>query len=143
MALDDDHVDGCAPKSTWLDEALSQFTFIATWRERQKTRRLCAALVALYREFEAQKPDSVAGDRYAQIIERFTGADHSLVIRSLRLAEESFASWPIERPLNLRDIAQYLAVTDGLKTDIAVSGVRSRLVDCVIDTVAAEIPADL
>jgi hypothetical protein len=61
----------------------------------------------------------------------------------MRRAQESFADWPTERPLNFQDVVQYLAVTDCLKIDIAVAGVRSRIVDFVIDIVAHVIPRDL
>jgi hypothetical protein len=61
----------------------------------------------------------------------------------MQRAEESFATWPVERPLNFRDIVQYMAVTDCLKTDIAVSGVRSRVVEFAVDIVPKLIPADL
>ena len=44
---------------------------------------------------------------------------------------------------NFRDIVQYIAVTDCLKSDISADAVCSRVVDFVFDIVPEIIPADL
>ena len=80
-------------------------------------------------------------ERYACVIAKRSGADPCTVRKIMRRAEESFATWPVERPLNFRDVVQYVAVK--LKIDIAVTGVHSRVVDFAIDIVAEMIPADL
>ncbi len=78
-----------------------------------------------------------------QVVERRICADPRAASKIMRLVKEGFAQWPTERPLNFRDVVQYLAVTDCLKIDIAVAGVRSRIVDFVIDIVGHVIPRDL
>jgi len=88
-------------------------------------------------------PQASQSERYARFIELRSGATPSTVLTVMRRAAESFADWPNERPLNFRDVVQYLAVTDCLKIDIAVAGVRSRIVDFVIDIVGQVIPRDL
>lgn len=142
QTFDDSRAVGCEPKTAWF-ESLRPFNFVATLRERSKARRLCAAVLTLYRQIATELPQSLPGERYSLVMARYSGAAPGVVIRGMRLAAESFASWPAERELTLRDIAQYLALTDGLKNDIAVSGVRSHAVDCMINTVASQIPADL
>src|SRR5882672_3061449 len=112
-------------------------------RERKQIRRVCAESLNLYRQVEIEMPQASNTDRYARVIQRRSGADADAAIEFMRRAEESFASWPIERPLNFRDIVQYMVVTDGFKADIAVDGVRSRVVDFAIDIVPQMIPADL
>jgi hypothetical protein len=128
---------------SWLEDTLRRFNFIAAMRDRKQIRRICKESLDLYRQIEIEMPQASNQDRYARLIEKRSGADAEAVLRIMRRAEESFATWPIERPLSLRDIVQYMVVTDGFKTDIAVDGVRSRAVDLAIDIVPEMIPADL
>jgi hypothetical protein len=127
----------------WLENMLRRFNFFAATRERKQIRRICEESLKLYRQIEIEMPQASIQDRYARVIERRSGADADAVLKFMRRAEESFATWPIERPLSLRDIVQYMVVTDGFKSDIAVDGVRSRAVDLAIDIVPQMIPADL
>jgi len=87
-------------------------------------------------------PQASDAERYATVIERRGVADPGAVHKLMRRAE-SFASWPVKRPLNFRDIVQYIAVIDCLKTDISVDAVCSRVLDFVFDIVPEIIPADL
>jgi hypothetical protein len=128
---------------SWLEDMLGRLNFIAAMRERKYIRRVCAESLQLYRQIEIEMPQASNTDRYARVIEIRSGADADAALKFMRRAEESFATWPIERPLNFRDIVQYMVVTDGFKTDIAVDGVRSRVVDFAIDIVPEMIPADL
>jgi len=57
----------------------------------------------------AAGPQASHTDRYARVIQRRSGADADAAIEFMRRAEESFASWPIERPLNFRDITSVAA----------------------------------
>jgi hypothetical protein len=132
-----------AAKSSWLEDALRPLNFVATMRERRQIRRFCDESLMLYRQVEAQMPQASQTERYGRFIELRSGVAPGSVSTVLRRAAESFADWPNERPLNFRDVVQYLAVTDCLKIDIAVAGVRSRIVDFVIDIVGHVIPRDL
>ncbi len=127
----------------WLEQTLRRFNFIGAMREREQIRRICTEALALYRQVEIEMPHASSTDRYAHFIERHSGANGAAALKIMRRAEESFATWPNERPLNFRDIVQYLVVTDGFNTDIAVDGVRSRAVDFAVDIVPQMIPADL
>jgi hypothetical protein len=143
MPNGDGEISEGAAKSSWLEETLRPLNFVATMRERRQIRRFCEESLKLYRQVEAQMPQSSQTERYGRFIELRSGATPATVLTVLRRAEESFADWPNERPLNFRDVVQYLAVTDCLKIDIAVAGVRSRIVDFVIDIVGHVIPRDL
>jgi len=132
-----------AAKSSWLEDTLRPLNFVATMRERRQIRRFCDESLMLYRQVEAQMPQASQTERYGRFIELRSGVAPGSVPTVLRRAAESFADWPNERPLNFRDVVQYLAVTDCLKIDIAVAGVRSRMVDFVIDIVGHVIPRDL
>lgn len=138
------------PKSNWLHDTLRGFNFVAVMREfvavmreRNQIRRICERLLGLYRQVEFDMPQASPTERYARVIEQSLGADPSTVRKILRRTAESFAAWPVERPLIFRDVVQYIAVTDGLKIDIAVDGVRSRIVDVVLAVAAEVIPGNL
>jgi hypothetical protein len=143
MPNGDGEISDGAAKSSWLEEALRPLNFVATMRERRQIRRFCDESLKLYRQVEAQMPQASQTERYGRFIELRSGVTAAAVLTVMRRAEESFADWPTERPLNFRDVVQYLAVTDCLKIDIAVAGVRSRIVDFVIDIVGHVIPRDL
>ena len=143
MPNGDGEISAGAAKSTWLEDTLRQLNFVATMRERRQIRRFCEESLKLYRQVEAQMPQASQTERYGRFIELRSGVSPAAVLTVMRRAEESFADWPNERPLNFRDVVQYLAVTDCLKIDIAVAGVRSRIVDFVIDIVGHVIPRDL
>jgi len=143
MPNGDGELGAGAAKDSWLDSTLRPLNFLAAMRERRQIRRFCDESLELYRQVEAQMPQASQSERYARFIELRSGVTPTAVLAVMRRAEESFADWPNERPLNFRDVVQYLAVTDCLKIDIAVAGVRSRIVDYVIDIVAQVIPRDL
>ena len=132
-----------AAKTSWLEDTLRPLNFVATMRERRQIRRFCDESLMLYRQVEEQMPQASQTERYGRFIELRSGVTQGSVPAVLRRAAESFADWPNERPLNFRDVVQYLAVTDCLKIDIAIAGVRSRIVDFVIDIVGHVIPRDL
>ena len=143
MPNGDGEISQGAAKSSWLENALGPLNFVTVMRERRQIRRFCNESLQLYRQVEAQMPQASQTERYGRFIELRSGVTPATVPTVMRRAEESFADWPTERPLNFRDVVQYLAVTDCLKIDIAVTGVRSRIVDYVIDIVAHVIPRDL
>jgi hypothetical protein len=143
VATCDKGSDEHGPARSWLGETLRPFTFITVLRERYQIRRICAHSLKLYRRVAREMPEASNMERYARVIAEHSGADSHTVQAIMRRTEESFATWPVERPLTFRDIVQYIAVTGGLKADIAVTGVRSRHVDSVFDIVAGVIPANL
>jgi len=143
MPNGDGELSAGAAKGGWLEDALGSLNFVAAMRERRQIRRFCDDSLRLYRQVETQMPQASQTERYARFIELSSGVTAATVLTVMRRAEESFADWPNERPLNFRDVVQYLAVTDCLKIDIAVAGVRSRMVDFVIDIVGQVIPRDL
>lgn len=128
-----------ASMHNWLDHTLRQFDFLTFLRERNLVRRSCIDMLKLYREVAAEMPQASSHERYEQVVARRTGADPAGVDRILRRAKESFASWPTERPLKFRHVAQYLAITEQLDADPGGGGLRTR-VDVVV---ARLIPSDI
>jgi hypothetical protein len=124
---------------SWLNAALRRSKFLRLMRERQHVKRTCRDCLALYRRVEAQRANTTAAERYADVIASRTGADANGVNTIMRRAEESFAAWPNERPLTFRDVVQYLAVTERLGDILSESGVRAD----VSEIVARLIPVNL
>jgi hypothetical protein len=127
------------PKHSWLDDTLRQFNFVALMRERNQVKQTCAEALKAYRQFEAAAPTSTNTWRYERVVATLTGADENGVRTVLRRAEQSFASWPVDRDLVFRDVVAFIAITNCLRADIAHAGVRSR----VMDVVANSIPKNL
>jgi ATPase subunit of ABC transporter with duplicated ATPase domains len=127
----------------WLVDLLRRLNFLAASRDRGRIRRMCVELLELHRQVEIEMPGDSRTARYARVIELRSGADAAAVSNFMRRAEQSFAAWPVERPLTFRDIVLYVAVTNDLKSDLAVAGVRSRIVDFALGIVPEMIPAEL
>lgn len=112
---------------------------LGDWRDLRVARRESLESLQAYRDVEATQPQLESRERLGAVVARRTGLDAAGVGDVLRHAEESFASWPIERPLRLRDVVQYLVVEKCLRADPTRVGTRTRLT-----TVIAEvIPDDL
>jgi hypothetical protein len=133
----DSRVSGNAAGESWL-AGLSRGV-LGGWRERRVARRTSVESLQLYRELEAMRPELPAIARYEQVVARRTGLDGEGVRRVLRRAEDSFASWPIERPLKFRDVVQYLVVHECLNADPSIVGTRTRLTTIIAEV----IPKDL
>jgi hypothetical protein len=135
---DQDRSTGGAAHS-WLDDAIRRFGFLSTMREIHHVKRACRECLQLYRQVEQEKAGSTAAERYAYVVARRTGADINGVRSIIRHVEDSFAAWPIERPVNFRDVVQYLAITECLSEAESASGVRAE----VSSVVAKLIPESL
>jgi hypothetical protein len=126
-----------------LEDTLRRFNFLAALRERKQIRRVCEDSLKIYRQFEAEMPQSSRMERYLQVVERRSSADPRAALKIVRLVREGFAQSPAERQLNFRDVVQYIAVADCLMTEVAGAESRARDVDFVSDIVSEIIPANL
>ncbi len=124
---------------SWLGDTLRRFGFLSTMREIHHVKRACRECLQLYRRVQREKAGSTATERYAYVVAGRTGADTNGVNAIIRRVEESFAVWPTERPVNFRDVVQYLAITECLSEAMSESGVRAE----VSSVVAKLIPGDL
>lgn len=108
-------------------------------RERALARRLSRESLRIYREVRAQHPELEGPALYRAVISRQAGLDETAARRFVERAEDTFASWPEERPVTFRDVVQYLAVERWLAIDPDAQGFRTRLAEVV----AKQIPEDL
>lgn len=132
----DDTVGG-ATRPRWKDPWARNL--FGAWHERRVARRACEESLRLYRQIEQSQPELTDLGRYERLVAARAGLDAQGAREVLRRAEDSFASWPVERPLKLRDVVQYLVVQECLSADPAALGARSRL----LTVVAEVIPDDL
>jgi hypothetical protein len=117
---------------------LRRFNILAALREKQHLKRTCRECLQLYRGL-VEHPNATARERYALVVKGRTGVDANGANAILQRAEESFATWPNERPLTFRDVVHYLAVTECLSDDQSQIGVRAD----VMMLVAKLIPANI
>jgi hypothetical protein len=126
-----------------LEDTLRRFNFLAALRERKQIRRVCLDSLRIYRQVEAEMPQSSRMERYIQVVERRNSSDSRAASKIMRLVREGFAQWPAERPLNFRDVVQIIAITDCVTTHVAGGDVQPRNVDFVFDIISEIIPAHL
>jgi hypothetical protein len=87
---------------------------LLSWRERRFAAALCRELVRLHELAVAARPGLDRRAIYEKVVAAHTGADAKAAAAVVDAAEQSFASWPSGRPVNLRDVAHYLAVSEFL-----------------------------
>ncbi len=123
----------------WLNDTLGPLNFLTAVRERYSVRRTCNDLMKLYRESERSHPTANSMERYASIVAERTGGDQREVDRVLQRVEESFATWPVERPIRFRDVVQYFAITQYFDEHPSESGIRARVSSVVMELVPENI----
>jgi hypothetical protein len=126
-----------------LEDTLRRFNFLSALRERKQIRRVCFDSLRLYRQAEAEMPNSSRMERYMQVVERRVAGDPRAASKIMRLVREGFAQWPTERPLNFRDVVQIIAMTDCVTTLVAGGDVQPRNVGFVFEIISEIIPAHL
>jgi hypothetical protein len=110
--------------SAVLDSLMSP---LLAWRERRFAAALCHELLREYEGVVARCPDLPRLEVYRRVVAAYTLADDAFVAATLRRAQESFASWPAERNVTLRDVAHGLAVSEFLTSHPAVPWIHANL----------------
>jgi hypothetical protein len=108
-------------------------------RERSLARNRSRDLMRDYLNVAAASPGLHGVDQYRAVLARQPGLNPDAIEKVIRGAEDSFAIWPVERPLKFRDVVQYLIVVDCLKANPDTTGVRSRLTTIIAEEVPDEI----
>jgi len=108
-------------------------------RERSIARHKSRDLLRVYRDVQVASPELHGVEQYRAVLAQETGLEPRAVEKIIRGAEDSFASWPVERPLKFRDVVQYVVVVDCLKANPEAKGVRSRLTTIISEEIPGEI----
>lgn len=85
------------------------------WCERRHAAQVSRDLLDIHRIVSAGRPGIPRRELYTTIVMIRTGATRDEAEATLERAEESFATWPANRPLTFRDVVHYLAVTEYLR----------------------------
>jgi hypothetical protein len=94
-------------KSSALNAWLSP---LRVWRERRLTVQCCRQLVEIHDRIAREHPWLTGRVLYLHVVAETLQGDFDRSERVLRAAEQSYAIWPTERPLNFSDVAHYLVV---------------------------------
>ena len=82
------------------------------WRERRFARGVCRDMLRLHAETVSRHPELRGLALYQGIVAARHGGSSLLADAILERAGQSFAEWPISRPLNFRDVVHYVAVLE-------------------------------
>jgi len=117
---------------------------LARWwaarRERRYVSRRCRELGALSQRLQGNEPGLAGLALYRRIVAVALGGDAEAVERVLEQAEHNFATWPVSRPLNLRDVVHHVAVTEYFRLHAGTQQMRA---DDLKRLVEETIPGDL
>ena len=128
--------DLAALRRKWLDRW--PFGLYIAWRERRLAISTSLSSLRVYRELEVAYPDASAVERYEQVVIRHTGLDRDGARDLVQRAENSFAVWSNERPLQFCDVVQYLVFHECLKADPSALGARAQLSSFIADVIPAD-----
>ena len=109
------------------------------WQQRRAARLVSRDVLRHFRELQQEGAVLESEQTYALAVARHARASDEEATAVLAAAQESFATWPVERPLRLRDVVQYLVLSQCLLEHGGESGVCAQLTGIV----AEEIPGNL
>jgi len=83
-----------------------------------------------------EEPQLTGRPLYQQVIVRRSGLDPEAATRVLRLACQCFCEWPCERTLRFRDVVQYVAIDEYLRSHLAKLGMHTDMKRVVAQLIA-------
>ena len=112
---------------------------LVAWRQGRHATRICREILDIYRNVVADCPALPEDEIYRLVIVARTGCLLTAASEILEGAEESFATWPLQRDLKFRDVVHYLTVHELLEK---FAGERWMEAD-IEQIVASYIPNDI
>ena len=127
-----------AESSPWTRRLLGPL-FVG-WQEKHHAAKTSRELLKIYQAIVATRPGLKKEEVYRQVVMKRLGVTLAAADAVLDRASESFATWPLERPLTFRDVVHYLAVSEYLESkDYVAAWTREDLGRVV----ASLVPEDL
>jgi len=79
-------------------------------RERALAQQQCAMILSIVRALQKESPELNGEALYQKAVIRRLSCGEAKAREIIRLADQSFAQWPEERDVNLRDVVNYVIV---------------------------------
>jgi hypothetical protein len=111
------------------------FNPLRAWRERRMATQCCRTLLGLYETLSADNPQLAGHGLYEKIVATHTHCNAQAAQAALKVAEQSYAAWPVDRELCFRDVVHYLAACEIFVADSASPWAQAnikRIVDASI-----------
>ncbi len=112
---------------------------VTRWRERRYARRGAARILDAFHAVRARRPGLTGEELYAATLSHLSGLDEAQTRAQVRRADSACSAWPARRALRLRDVAEYVVVSDYLAREPRAHGT---LIDMAA-IVGAIVPGDL
>ena len=96
-------------------------------RERKEAAKTAQEMLDIYRKIAGAYPTLKGNTLYRQVVVAYKGGGLPEADSVLRKAADSYAKWPIERPLVFRDVVHYVAVTDYLATNVSANWTQENI----------------
>jgi YHS domain-containing protein len=115
-------------------------SWLLAWREERHASRTSRVMLRHYKAISAENPQLQRRELYKLVVMALARCDATAANRILEHAQESFVDhWPVSRELTLRDVANYVAVSEYLQLHGEDFWVRSEFENVI----ASNIPRDL
>ncbi len=95
---------------------------VTRWRERRYARRGARRVLDAFHLIQAQCPRLTGEDLYAATVAHLSGLDEAQARAHVRRAGNGCSAWTAQRAVRLRDVAEYLVVTDYLAREPRAHG---------------------
>jgi len=92
------------------------------WQEKSSAAKTSRELLKIYNSVRAARPELRKRELYRLVVVERLGGTLAAADAVLARAAESFATWPVEREVNFRDVVHYLAVSDYLASNSVAAG---------------------
>ncbi len=102
-------------------------SIMRAWNERHYAVKHCRELLRMHQSLAAKHSGAKRFELYRQLVAQRTGGDVNAVEALLGHATQSYAQWPVDRPLNLRDVVHYLVVSEYLASHQQASWLEQNL----------------
>jgi hypothetical protein len=114
-------------------------SILRAWKERQYAVKHCRELLRMHQSLATRQSGLDRFELYRQLVAQRTGGDANAVEALLLHATQSYAQWPVDRPLNLRDVIHYLVVQEYLAAHQQASWLEQNLKRIVDSAVPHEL----
>src|SRR5690242_4165739 len=92
------------PQARWMRRVMELATFLLPWCERRYADRISKEMLRLHRCVASDCSAKARREIYRRVVMIRTGADADEARAILVRAEQSFATWPVDRELRFGDV---------------------------------------